>query len=86
MTRRARRRLLFSAVYLAAAAALVWPVYPWAAARLPPVFGLPGFFAWPALVLAAVFAALVALYRSERAEGTERAGRAGPAAPAGGDG
>jgi hypothetical protein len=72
MTQRARR--LFLAFFLAAAAALVWPVYPWAAAKLPALFGLPGFFAWPIVVLAAVFAALVLLYRSERAS------------PAGGDG
>lgn len=68
------RRRLFLAFFLAAAAALVWPVYPWAAARLPALFGLPGFFAWPVLVLAAMFAALVALYRSE---GAGRAGRIG---------
>lgn len=71
------RRRLFFAVYLAAAAALVWPLYPWAAARVPALFGLPGFFAWPVLVLAAVFVALVLLYRSEGAGRADRAGRDG---------
>lgn len=81
MIRRARHRL-FLAFFLAAAAALVWPVYPWAAARLPALFGLPGFFAWPVIVLASMFAALVWLYRLEGADGaegtgpSERAGRA----------
>ncbi len=68
------RRRLFLAVYVAAAASLVWPVYPWAAAKLPALFGLPGFFAWPVVVLAAVFAALVLLYRSEGAGRADRAG------------
>ena len=73
------RRRFFLAFVLAAAAALVWPVYPWAAARVPALFGLPGFFAWPVVVLAAVFVALVWLYR------TEGAGRAGHEDRSGGD-
>lgn len=68
------RRRLFLAFFLAAAAALVWPVYPWAAAKLPALFGLPGFFAWPVVVLAAVFVALVWLYRTEGAGRARRAG------------
>ena len=72
-----RVRLLFLAFFLAAALALVWPVYPWAAARVPGLFGLPGFFVWPVLVLAAMFVALVALYRSEGPDPGDRPGRAG---------
>jgi hypothetical protein len=76
MIQRTRRRL-FLAFYLACAVALVWPVYPWAAARVPALFGLPGFFVWPVLVLAAMFVALVALYRSEGPDPGDRPGRAG---------
>jgi hypothetical protein len=79
------RRRLFLLFFLAAAACLVWPVYPWAAARLPALLGLPGFFAWPVVVLAAVFVALVVLYRAEGAE-RERGGRGGRGGRAGGDG
>lgn len=77
--RHRRNRRLFLAFVLAAAAALVWPVYPWAAARTPELFGLPGFFVWPVLVLAAMFVALVALYRSEGPAAGERPGRPGRA-------
>ena len=72
-----RRRLVFLAFYFACAAALVWPVYPWAAERVPALFGLPGFFVWPVLVLAAMFVALVALYRSDGPDPGDRPGRAG---------
>lgn len=77
MTRRTGRRL-FVAFSLACAVALVWPVYPWAAARVPMLFGLPGFFAWPVLVLAATFGALLALYRSEGPDESDRLDRTGP--------
>jgi len=71
------RRRPFLAFYLACAVALVWPVYPWAAERVPALFGLPGFFVWPVLVLAAMFVALVALYRSEGPRADDRPGRGG---------
>jgi hypothetical protein len=68
-----RRRLVFAAVWVAASAALVWPVFPWAAARLPPLFGLPPSFAWVTLVLLTMFVAVAALYRADHG-GIDHAG------------
>jgi len=52
-------------VVLAAALALVWPVYPLVPAIEPYVLGLPFSFAWVVGWLGVVFAALLHLYRTE---------------------
>lgn len=70
---RRRRRLVFAAVLAAVAASLVWPLFPLAAARLPPLGGLPGPFAWVVAALAVCFAALVAVYRGDRGDGGDGA-------------
>ena len=60
-----RRRIVFVAILLVAAAALVWPVYvPFAGIR-PLILGLPLSMAWVAFWIVAMFAAMVWLYRSE---------------------
>lgn len=73
---RRRRRLVFVALYAAVAAALVWPLYPLGARRLPPLFGLPPSFAWVVAALAAGFFLLLGLYlgdlREEEAGGGPR--------------
>lgn len=58
-------KLAFAVLAAAAAAALVWPVYPRFAGIRPLILGLPLSFAWVVLWLGVVFAALVALYRIE---------------------
>jgi len=60
-----RAKLLFVAVVIAAAIALVWPVLFWVAGPRPFILGLPLPFAWVVLWLLIVFAALVWLYRTE---------------------
>jgi len=57
-----RRRLIFLAVALLAAAAVVWPIYPLASGIFPLIFGLPLSFAWVVMALLVVFAALLWLY------------------------
>lgn len=59
------KRLTFVAFYLLVAAALVWPVYPVMAGKIPSLLGLPPSFAWAVIVLAAGFAALLTLYLTE---------------------
>ncbi len=66
---RRRRRLVFLAVYLAAAAFVVWPIYPLFAGIRPLVLGLPLSLAWVVLALAVMFVALVWLYRGDDREG-----------------
>lgn len=63
--RRKRRRTLFVVIVLAAALALVWPVYPPFGGIRPLVLGLPFSLVWVVLWLFVVFAALVWLYRTE---------------------
>lgn len=63
--RKKRRRLLFVAVYLAVAAAVVWPVYPLFAGIRPFILGLPLSLAWMVLALVVGFVALLALYLTE---------------------
>jgi hypothetical protein len=70
-----RRRLVFAAVYLAVAAALVWPVFPAVARAFPLVLGLPLSFAWVVGALVVGFAALVALYCGDL---TDQRAAAGP--------
>jgi hypothetical protein len=60
-----RRRLAFVSVVLAAALALIAPVYPLFGSIRPLVLGLPLSFAWVILWLTIVFAALVWVYRSD---------------------
>jgi hypothetical protein len=67
--RHRRRRLAFLAVYVAAAVALLWPVYPRFAAAFPLVLGLPLSLFWILAVLLVVFAALLGLYLGERRDG-----------------
>ncbi len=59
------RRLLFLGVLMAAAVALIWPVYALVAQPLPLIFGLPMPLAWIVAWLLIVMGALVWLYRSE---------------------
>jgi hypothetical protein len=65
---RRRRRLAFAAVYAALAAAVTWPLFPWAAAAFPPLLGLPPSFAWVVTVLLAAFVAVALLYRADLAD------------------
>lgn len=60
-----RRRLVFVVILIAAALALIWPVYPMFAGIFPLILGLPLSLAWIVLWLAVVMTALVWLYRSE---------------------
>ncbi len=76
-----RRRLLFLAVFLLAAASVVWPIYPLFSGIRPLILGLPLSFAWVVLWLAVVFAALVWLYRTEEEPGRQERARGGESAP-----
>lgn len=60
-----RRRLIFLAVWLAAAAMLLWPVYPIFSAVEPLVLGLPLGFAWVIAAILVVFFGLLWLYLGE---------------------
>ncbi|HMB93618.1 MAG TPA: hypothetical protein VKP65_22390 [Rhodothermales bacterium] len=62
---RRRKRLVFMAVLLTTAMALVWPVYALFSGISPLVLGLPLSMAWPVFWQAVMFATLVWLYRSE---------------------
>jgi hypothetical protein len=73
---RKRRRLLFAGFFLVLTAALVWPVYPLLAGLMPPILGLPPALAWMVVVLAAAFAALLALYLTEEDDSEDAAGEA----------
>ncbi len=60
-----RRRWIFVALVMMAAAALTWPIYPVFAGVHPLILGLPLSLAWVILWLALVFGGLVWLYRGE---------------------
>ena len=60
-----RRRLVFVAVILVAAVALIWPVYPLFSGTFPLILGLPLSLAWVVLWLFIVLAALIWLYRAD---------------------
>lgn len=62
---RRRRRLIFVAIYVVAAALLVWPIYPMFSGIQPLIGGLPFSLAWVILVLSVMFGALVWLFRAE---------------------
>ncbi len=64
-----RRRVVVALVVLAAAVALIWPVYPLFGSVYPLVLGLPLSLAWVVLWLAVVFGALMWLFRSEERDG-----------------
>lgn len=66
-----RRRLIFLAVWLLAAAMVVWPLYPWLGARGTLAFGLPFSLVWVILALAIQFTALLWLYLGEKDLGKE---------------
>ena len=63
-----RRRLLFLAVYILAAALLIWPVYPMFSGIEPMILGLPLSFAWVILALLVMFGALLLLFRADERE------------------
>ncbi len=63
-----RRRLLFLAVYVLAAALLIWPVYPMFSGIKPLILGLPLSFAWVVIALLVMFAALLLLFRADERE------------------
>ena len=60
-----RRRLIFLAVWLLAAAMLLWPVYPQFSGIEPLVLGLPLGLAWVISAILVVFFALLWLYLGE---------------------
>ncbi len=60
-----RRRQIFAAIYILAAALLVWPVFPVFSGFRPLIFGLPLSFAWVVMALLLMFGALIWLFRSE---------------------
>ena len=62
---RRRRRLVFVAILIVSALALIWPIYPLFSGTFPLILGLPLSLAWIVLWLAVVLAALLWLYRSE---------------------
>lgn len=63
--RHRRRRIVFSAIFVVLAAALVWPIYPLASGIRPLILGLPLSLAYIVIVLLAMFAALIWLYLGE---------------------
>ncbi len=77
-----RRRLLFAAVYLVVAGALVWPIYPRFSGIFPLVLGLPFSLAWMVMALVIGFFAVLWLFLSEE----DDSGAAGDASGAEGDG
>ncbi len=62
---RRRRRLGFLAVYVIAAALLVWPIYPLFSGIRPLILGLPLSLAWVILALSVMFGALLWLYQTD---------------------
>lgn len=66
-----KKRLAFAVFGLLAFLALGWPVYPLVSTVRPFVLGLPFSFAWVALWLLLVFAALFWLYRTGSPEHTD---------------
>lgn len=67
--RHRRRRIVFAAVFAILTASLVWPIYPLASGIRPLIFGLPLSLAYIVIVLLAMFAALIWLYRGEEERG-----------------
>jgi polyferredoxin len=63
--RHRRRRLIFAALWLLIAASLIWPVFPFLAAHLPWLFGLPPALAALALALVAILALQLWLFFGE---------------------
>ena len=63
--RRRRQRLVFVAILIVTALALVWPIYPMFSGIYPLILGLPLSLAWVVLWLAVMMTALIWLYRSE---------------------
>jgi hypothetical protein len=61
-----RRRLLFLALAVTAACAVIWPIYPLATSARPFVLGLPFSLAWLIGWLLLIFVGLVGLYRHDR--------------------
>ena len=59
------------AVFLVAAALLIWPVFPIFSGAKPLIFGLPFSFAWVVLALAVMFGALLLLFRADEREARE---------------
>ncbi|MCP4662089.1 MAG: hypothetical protein GY856_42340 [bacterium] len=60
-----RRRLLFVAVYLVVAGALIWPIYPQFSGIFPLILGLPFSLAWMVMALVIGFCAVLWLFLSE---------------------
>lgn len=63
--RHRRRRIVFAVVCLVLGASLIWPIYPLASGIRPLIFGLPLSLGYIVIVLLAMFAALIWLYRGE---------------------
>lgn len=61
-----RRRLIFLAAWIVAAAMVIWPVFPWLGSRGTLAFGLPFSLVWVLLALALQFSALLWLYLGEK--------------------
>ena len=62
---RRRQRLLFVAILIVSALALIWPIYPMFSGTFPLILGLPLSLAWIVLWLSVMLTALAWLYRSE---------------------
>lgn len=60
-----RRRLIFLAVWLTAAAMLLWPIFPIFSGVEPLILGLPLGFAWAVAAVLVVFFGLLWLYLGE---------------------
>ncbi len=67
---RRRQRLVFVAILIATALALIWPIYPLFSGIYPLVFGLPLSLAWVVLWLSVMLLALVWLYRADSNQDT----------------
>jgi fatty acid desaturase len=61
-----RRRLGFAALLLAAALALIWPLYTLFSGPFPLILGLPLSLAWVVLWLVLVFLGLLWQYQGDR--------------------
>ena len=72
-----RRRGLFVALGILAAAALTWPIYPLFGGVKPLILGLPLSLAWVLLWLLLVFLGLVGLYLGDEGDEAPRGGKGG---------
>ncbi|MEM9293183.1 MAG: hypothetical protein AAGD01_15990 [Acidobacteriota bacterium] len=62
-----RARIVYVLVVVAVTLGVIWPIYPWAAARLPSLLGLPPSLVWVIAAVVAIFFATAGLFALDRA-------------------